>query len=334
MRYRFVIFFLISLLSFSCMKEGVNPVSPSQSQTAPKRVHITVDVEDNANTKGTSTANETGITLLQVFVFNPDGSLDAYGYGYTASLTLSVTTGSKDIYAVVNAPSLSSVTTKDGLLSSYTYLPDNSLTALQMIGTVTYNVTSNITGSIPILVSRIVARIAINKITNGLLFPAYQIKTLTINKIYVINVPLQTTYARNVVYWWFHKMAYDTSVSGYMDYFLYDVISSGGTIAYGASYDTPHYFYVYPNPTATDSQSTTWSARYTRLVIEATLDGTTYYYPISIPNIESNKTYTVTDLHITRPGSDSPDIPVATGTLSATISITDWGTGFTRTITI
>jgi hypothetical protein len=70
------------------------------------------------------------------------------------------------------------------------------------------------------------------------------------------------------------------------------------------------------------------------LVIEATLDGTTYYYPVSIPIIQSNKTYTISELKITVPGSLSPDIPVSKQAVKGTITIADRTTEATQTITI
>lgn len=90
--------------------------------------------------------------------------------------------------------------------------------------------------------------------------------------------------------------------------------------------------YAYPNPTESrfengiyiGDEAGEWSIRPTRLVIETTLDGTKYYYPITLPALESNKTYEIENLVITRPGSDDPDIPVVVYDVPFKISILGW----------
>jgi len=328
MRYRDIILCFLTVALSSCLKDEIGLAIPET-----RTVTLTVNADNRTSTKAENLANETIINTLQVLVFRSNGVLDAYAAGSNSSLSLSCTTGPRDIFAVVNAPSLSSVKTKYELISKFTYLTDNSLTNLVMVG----NVSSTISGvsviTIPII--RIVARLAILKITNALEAPNFQSKVFTINKIYVINVASDNNYGilgddpvagRT----WYNKMAYVYSSANPL---LYDVVS-GGTIAYGGSYETPHYFYVYPNTHATDSQSATWSSRYTRLVVEASLDGTTYYYPVSIPIIQSNKTYTISELTITVPGSLSPDIPVSKQFVTGSLTIADRTTGATQTITI
>ena len=97
--------------------------------------------------------------------------------------------------------------------------------------------------------------------------------------------------------------------AGETDALIYDDIEDTAMTP-AKPYSGSRAFYVYPNRTETDSQSNTFGPRYTRLVIETTLGGKTYYYPVSIKGIERNKTYNITDLTITRPGSLSPDVPV------------------------
>lgn len=68
---------------------------------------------------------------------------------------------------------------------------------------------------------------------------------------------------------------------------------------------------------------------YTRLVIEGTLAGTRYYWPIDInredggEGIEEGKRYTY-DIKITRKGSLDPDIPIKTADFSVIQTISEW----------
>lgn len=317
------------LLANACAKEDTSTenVQPIIS----KRVALNVGVDglgdSNLTTKASSaSANETTVASLQIFVFKTDGSLDAYGTGTSSSLSLSVTTGTRDIYAIVNAPSLNTIRTKSALLDATSNLTDN-LTNFVMTGAKLAQPISA-ASSISIAVSRLVARLAISKITNKMASVQYQSDAFVVTKIYVINVAGANNYGvTSLGSTWYNQMKY---VSGAADAILYDAVTSG-TIAYNASLSSAHYFYVYPNSTATDTQSTTWGPRFTRLVVEATLGGKTYYYPISIPSIQQNKTYTVSELTITRPGSDSPDIPVSSATCTFSVTVTDWaaasGTG-------
>jgi hypothetical protein len=280
-----------------------------------------------------SNVSESTFDYVQLYVFRSSGYLDAYATNTYSPISVSCSTGTNmEIYALVNAPTLNTITKKSELLAATTSLSDNGPTSLVMVGGTTATISSSTSVTIP--VTRIVARLSIAKITNSFSAVAYQSKSFVITKIYAINVAGSNNYGLTAGTpatgdTWYNKMGYSSNAT---DAMTYEAIS-GGTIAYGSSNISVHYFYVYPNGNA-DSQSMTWSARYTRLVIEATLDGTTYYYPIDMPSLESNKKYDITELVITRPGSFSPDTPVATGTLSATISISDWITGDSKIVTI
>ncbi len=95
------------------------------------------------------------------------------------------------------------------------------------------------------------------------------------------------------------------------------------------SYTARQDYYCYPNSTAKDSSDATVTTdedfvpRYTRLVLEAEIKGTLYYYPVSVPNIESNKNYEVS-LTITRLGSSHPDIPFYSEDQGFKINIKSW----------
>ena len=96
-----------------------------------------------------------------------------------------------------------------------------------------------------------------------------------------------------------------------------------------AGYTVPHYLYCYSNETSDISSST-------KLILQADLNGTTYYYPIPVNQegyglpednghygIRSNTVYTY-GITVTRPGSLDPDIPLEPGVLNLNIDVKEW----------
>jgi hypothetical protein len=70
-----------------------------------------------------------------------------------------------------------------------------------------------------------------------------------------------------------------------------------------------HVFYFYPNPIpeALDTRSETWTRRRTRLVLETQIGGRTYYYPVTLPASQRNKTYLIEEAVIRKLGSRDPE---------------------------
>ena len=128
---------------------------------------------------------------------------------------------------------------------------------------------------------------------------------------------------------WYNKSGHEDSG---MDALLYMSINSSLTSS--STLQNEEYFYVYPNPTASDNSDATFSPRFTRLVVEATLGGTKYSDPISLPNLERNKTYTVSSLMITRPGSDNPDKEITSAECPFNIVVEDWIPGTEQNLVI
>ncbi len=295
-------------------------------------VEMNFNVSNSAFTKAiASDANETNIRNTQIFVFRNDGSLDAYrSVDASSNIKISCTTGEKDIYALVNAPAEASVSSKTELLAKTSKLADNSIDGLVMFGKV-LGIQLNESGNIDIPVKRLVARLSVNKITSDFTSVAYQNMTFKVNSIYAINVAGDINYGLNESpAIWLNKSKFCDDTAKEL---LYQ--NTGNAVVTQTSpYETPASFYVYPNKTAQDSQAEEFSARYTRVVVETTLGDKKYYYPISIPDIESNKTYTINNLTITRPGSISPDVPVTSYECAFSVSVTDWETGIEKEMTI
>lgn len=101
----------------------------------------------------------------------------------------------------------------------------------------------------------------------------------------------------------------------------------GSTPALPGNKMTPQlYLYMYPN--GADQATVEGTADFTtKLIIETEMQGTIYYYPISLGYTQPNHAYTVNDVRITRLGSTDPNLPVTTASCSFTIQVSDWETG-------
>lgn len=123
------------------------------------------------------------------------------------------------------------------------------------------------------------------------------------------------------------------SISDYqnsgIESFLYEAIDEPLT---PSGEITSRYFYCYENLINTETASN----RYTRLVIEGELNGTTYYYPININRelfgyvytnghrgVKRNASYSINCV-ISGVGSNNPDKIIENKTITISISVTDW----------
>lgn len=293
-------------------------------------VELNVNVPE-VKTRLTGTpASEDAVSNLQIFVFDEaSGTLEAYGSQNASSVKLRCLPGVKDIVALVNAPSLSGIATMSELLSKTSSLSDNAKGKLVMSGILEGKTLSATSNSATVDVSRIAAKVTLLSVTNAMDLVTNQKKEFKVTGVYLINVAGDRTYlAESTPSKWYHKMRYESSNTLS---FLYDAPAS--VIAHGNSYSTQHHFYCYPNHTETDANNGMWSARKTRLVVEATLGGTTCYYPVTLDDVAQNTAYTVA-LTVTRPGSSSPDEPISTSDATFTVKVKDWedGADYTETI--
>ena len=311
--------------STSCNKTEV----PSIKEGNPAVLHVNV-CSARFTKASLSEDNEKKVDDVQILVFRKDGELDAYAKSSaTENIKISCTTGAKDIFALANAPDLSSVSKLSEYNDMKSSLSDNSLDHFVMTGKVSMELGASSSVSIP--VKRIVSRISIDKVAANFTSAAYKAKEFKVTGIYVVNVAGDINYkGDSEPTIWYNKMKHETSA---VDNLLYEKIQDG-TVTAAAPYSRTSCFYVYPNGTAEDSQAEAFSARHTRLVVETTLGGITYYYPVTIPQIESNKTYSVKALTVTRPGSLSPDIPVSSAECTFSISVSDWEEGSSEDYTI
>ncbi len=328
---------LISLAALSlvaaCQKSPVEEVPSAEPQTA----IVTFLLEDAELSRATSSSTESTIEKAQVAVYNASGTLLAVASAVNGAATLRVPIGESgcSAFALANsANDLASYGTRSAVLNLQSTLGANraaSLSGLEMSGSLTgITFTENYTATISLV--RFAAKVEIDEIVNAI--PGNP--KLTINGIYLINVSTRMRYDYSVsAYNWAQKRAYTASESSITPYTadIFSVEVNGG-----ATYATPHYFYCYPNGTTTDSSAPTWSARFTRLVVEASYSGNDYYYPVNIRGADGklnfNTSYTITRLTITGPGSDSPDKPVNKGAAIFNLSVIPWETGVSQEVEI
>lgn len=361
------IFFLLQLAVISgCNKIEVNS---SKQNTAEDTCNLEVSLGgvDFRATKvaGQTYDKEAMIQNIQLFVFrtgaDDGGVLDAaFSAGFDAALnynaassgkyscpSLQCTVGTREVWAVVNAPS---DYTKDGtignrsdLLAKTITLKDNEANKLFMIGSKSDEFNSG-TQVVDVTVKRVCASVVLQSVKNDMEAAIYRKSgTFKIKSVYLINVPAMMNYAQTTTSSslseldWYAKLGKETDTAKAA---LICDNSSEETVDYGKTHSTVHTFYMFANSCET-STSTSWSPRATCLVVEAAYnDGSSWhdcYYPIPLyktgVNIEPNKSYTVS-LTIRRPGSTNPNEPVEFDDVTGTITVSQWdnGTDYTETI--
>ena len=337
---------MAAIAAMACSCDKNSDCEPCQEAETKATLNVSLDFEDEPQTRATSyvTAQtyETKVNDVQVLVFDSTGALNAYvdADTKTSGISISTTAGSKTVWAVVNGPNLSSITTLSALQSTAVDLGANSTTettGFVMAGSTTCTVGSS-AATASVAVKRLVARVALQKINNSL--PG-SYGALTVNNVTLINVAGNQNLAGTAsVSTWYNKMGRKdgaTATGQIIDGSTYMAShptltfkSVGTSVANGASLTptTPYLFYTYQNLTANDANgwSSTFSARKTRLVVAATIGGTKYYYPVVIDTPARNTAYTV-ELTITGLGSTDPDKPVQKGSITASVTVEGWASG-------
>ena len=304
--------------TMSCKKDNVPSMNQGNANVPVdgERTELTVDIATGMTKSTTITAeDEVKVNNLQVFVFRGD-ALDAYGVADNAStVTVSCTKGNREVYAVVNAPDLKDIATKTDLLAAKSALSDNDESNFVMIGKTNADLPSEL--PVNVEVDRIVSKVVLKTVNRAFTSAALAALNFSIDEIFITNVPGDVNYGLtdNPVDW-YNKMDYNSE----MAMFTHD--APAASVVNEEAYSTQHTFYCYPNKAA-DSDATSWSPRRTRLVLKTTLGTDTYYYPVTLPELENNKSYEL-ELTITRPGSDNADMPVSFEDCAFEITVKPW----------
>ena len=337
---------MAAIAAMACSCDKNSDCEPCQEAETKATLNVSLDFEDEPQTRATSSVTaqtyETKVNDVQVLVFDSTGALNAYvdADTKTSGISISTTAGSKTVWAVVNGPNLSSITTLSALQSTAVDLGANSTTettGFVMAGSTTCTVGSS-AATASVAVKRLVARVALQKINNSL--PG-SYGALTVNNVTLINVAGNQNLAGTAsVSTWYNKMGRKdgaTATGQIIDGNTYVAShptltfkSVGSAVANGGSLTptTPYLFYTFQNPTTSDATgwSSSFTARKTRLVVAATIGGTKYYYPVVIDTPARNTAYTV-ELTITGLGSTDPDKPVQKGSITASVTVEGWASG-------
>lgn len=320
-----------ALLVTSCQK-------PCQSCEEGEDALLTLNLNSPV-TKSTATqseANDKTINTVDVFIFRNNGStyeLDTYqnfSGGDLTSVTLSTTTGAKLIKLIVNnhSASYSSVKNLTEFNKLTTLLKDELLGDFTMYGEASE--TLGLTNSVSIEVKRFISRVVVNSIKTSFSGTPYEGEELSDCKLYLVNVHGEKIVNNNgnpttsVILNNGQLVDSDASSTATEDLILGSVSGTIGSTAM----TTPHYFYAYSNQTDNLDNCT-------KLVLECTLKGNRYFYPIPInqagyglttggtAGVDRNTVYSYT-ITIKHPGSTDPNEPVVFGALDISISVADW----------
>ena len=353
MKKTFSILALAAAVLCSCDKNAdCVPCQKAEENQEPATLSVSLgfdDPETRAVTAYTTAQDyEKAVNSVQILVFDASGKINMYkDAGTTVSdIQLSTTAGQKTVWAVVNGPDLSAIANLSALQAKAVDLADNSLTKTEgfvMAGSTSCTVSAT-GGTAAVTVSRLVSRVALQKVTNSL--PSGY-GALKIDNVTLINVVGNQNLAGNAsIATWYNKMgrkdggAQADIIDGSTNKASCPSLTfaaPAATVNNGAAHTpaTPHLFYCYPNATSADANGwvSSFTARKTRLVVAATISGTKYYYPVTINTPERNKAYTV-ELTITGLGSTDPDQPVSKGAITASVTVQGWQTGATYEETI
>ena len=298
----------ISALLAGCVKV----VEPHYADYAEETVKVSFEVPV-AGTRAIVPFPEDRIESLQVFVFDPLGQIQNYGTSEGNSLDLTCTTGQKTFSALVNAPSCTGIKSLEELRSMNSDFRDNSPGAFVMSGSLEEVLTAS--GSVDITVRRLVSKVVLNKVRNELRFQQHREMDFVVTSVYLTDVPDGRMYFGNM-------SSPDRIASGcpqeesqesYIS-LLYDDLEDAA-VRYGEAVSFGNFLYCYPRVDASEKPA--------YLVVEAILGDSRYYYPVALPQMESNKCYSVS-LTVTGPGSLSPDIPVERTEAAISVYVSDW----------
>ena len=326
------------------------PVEPEEKPAENGSLAITVEKPFQTKASTDAVACENQLNKMRVLVYDSEGSLykdEALSSPFTSTTIPNVKAGSYNVYALANScAALSDVSTMTALSGTTVKLSDCSLTASTGFAMFSDKVSSSvIAGTTPTAVNlqvvRYPARVKLISVKNEL--PA-TLGSLTVNSVMLINGYSEWTLGASGSPTKSVNPAgrkdgtgdiiASASNANYPDHTFKAVPSADQTIANGAAAKTYGYsFYSFPNLVTSDVIGPKSVGGKARLVVTASINGKTYYYPVTLAKMERNKCYEVT-LTISGAGSDDPNRPVEKGSMGVTIDVKGWVSGADYTETI
>ena len=295
----------------------------------PERVRITFSA-----TGGTRSDTDGDIRRWALLLFC-DGKLADYGFSDSAEpITRTVQAAAYTAFAVANYPENGfrpeSFLRISDLTERTVDLADHTADAPVMCGRRDLVLPAGADGVQPIAVERLVCRADIRKVSVDFTDPTLAARQFVLKSVFLTNC-LRTNrygsdYSREQVpdaeAFWYNRMGPAPESPGSLTVNKIDAV-----ISTDRPYSSPHSFLYHPNPTAAeqDTRAETWSARCTRLVIEAQIGDRTCFYPVTLPVLRRNQTCVIDEVVIRRAGSPDPEqeIPEAVEIVFST-SVQPW----------
>lgn len=267
---------------------------------------------------------------LQLYVFNENEQLENYRcltgdeVSDETKLTFDVVEGTKKVWAVANSHSItefSNIKTVEELGKITADLKKENAGDFTMAGSNTVDAEVSPTPSTVTLdLKRLVSRIHVGSIKTDM-SGGYADDSIVNAKIYLINVynkSLISTMSGKTGCMMNKKAFLASDTAGFA---MKDIVYTDIPNIKKESQNIDQYFYAYGNNGAEGK---------TKLVIEGKLGSKTYYYPICITDkdgedlLSANTSLNITDITITRPGSEDPDVDVEYGAVKFTVNVVDW----------
>lgn len=338
------ILWIVLALSFvSCTKERENPGSGTNSG---QKADVILRINNPTKSTGTahlSQSDDNYINNIAIFVFNSDANKTLETYKYVRitdqsalnSITFQTTTGNKNVYVVANchdSTQWNGIVRESQFLAKESNLKNEDLKDFAMSGNLT-NAQISLSNSINLTLKRVIAKVVVNSIKTDFAGTPYQGMVLSNVKLYITNAHKIRPYIEgNTTTNPFIINALQLTTSSFSDCKISGIVydQPSGTIG-DTPYTVKHHFYMYENSISAETSS----EKFTRLVVEATLNGVNYFYPVNINRVDfggttnngikRNTVYNIT-LVIKRPGSSSPEMLVEKGTVITSVTIADWDT--------
>lgn len=316
-RLGFMLLVGAAIATASCRKEQV------ASQGDEGTCEITVGLEALTRADIAKTSAESKIYSADLYVYkngrlenqtrteSADGNLD--------KVSARVTWGTKEIKVITNA-SKEKADLAGRLGATYGAAPANEFLDNKPGALVHHGYAGNVTVSasskdVTVSLKTSCARVVLKGIQNSL--PA-SLGSVHVNRVFLVRV--KGAEDRNDLWYDGNSVKADDAAGKLI------VAGVDKDVANGYGYTFPDgglVLYAFANPSK-EASSASQTDNVTKLVVEAVVDGMTYYYPVGIPSIENNKSYEIDRIFITRTGSDGPNKYLTEKAFGVRMQVSPW----------
>lgn len=330
------------LLAFGC--DSIKPDRCKECAEEKDLRHVTVVLDGIATIRtkvyGVTDTLERVVRNSRLYVFTQEGYQINNWDVSSGTVDFYLTEGTYEFVAVCNMTDLPGTdATRDDLFAVMAPIEKNSLKAetggFVMVGTLPNHIIKD-DEKITILVERLVSKVSF-KVRTGFedFMGSYP---FVVEAVYMTNVAGTANLGPEHVKLqaddpWYNRMNYEPRDSSdkrkYPEEMLYGAFHK--ELANGDSISSGHVFYVYPNRSEDNRDTTAWTPRCTRFVVKARINGTPTYYAVTLNSnghgVAQNKHYHI-DLTIKNWGTDHPEEnPDDMGAMEPLIRVEDWKDG-------